>query len=107
SVARMVELSGDPVVTANKARFVAMPFPILLHLPAVILFSILGALQFSPGLRRKARRWHRLSGRALLPLGAISALTGLWMTLVYPWPEGDGVIVYVSRLIVGMAMLAQ
>lgn len=32
------------------------------------------------------------------------ALTGLWMAHFYPWPVGDGVGVYVERLLVGAAM---
>jgi hypothetical protein len=38
--------------------------------------------------------------------GLIAALTGLWMTLVYPWPAGDGWLVYLERLVFGTAMLA-
>jgi hypothetical protein len=41
---------------------------------------------------------------ALVPLGLIAALTGLWMAHFYPWPTGDGEAVYVMRLIVGAAM---
>jgi len=33
------------------------------------------------------------------------AVTGLWMTLSYPWPAGDGEVVYLERLVFGMAML--
>lgn len=102
---RVLEFTGHAAVTPDNARFFAMPLPILLHIPAVVAYSVLGALQFSPGLRRQALGWHKASGRALLPLGVLSAVTGLWMTLVYPWPAGDGLAVYVERLVVGTAML--
>jgi hypothetical protein len=69
------------------------------------VYSILGALQFSPGLRRRHRAWHRAAGRVLIPAGLLVALSGLWMTLTYPWPAGDGEIVYVERLVFGLAML--
>ena len=58
----------------------------------------------SAGLR-SAKTFHRRSGRALIPLALVVALTGLWMTHFYPWPAGDGMMVYVERLIVGVAML--
>lgn len=103
--ARLAELASHAPVTASNARFFALPLPVVLHIPAAILYSIVGALQFSPGLRRQARGWHRASGRALLPFGVLVALTGLWMTLAYPWPAGDGVMVFVERLVVGVVML--
>jgi len=33
------------------------------------------------------------------------ALSGLWMTHFYPWPEFDGQILYFIRLVVGFGML--
>lgn len=69
------------------------------------MYSILGAFQFSPGIRRRRRGWHRAAGRILIPCGVLVAISGLWMTLSYPWPAGDGEILYVERLIVGSAML--
>lgn len=36
-------------------------------------------------------------------LGLAAALTGLWMTLAYPWPEGDGAVLYGIRLVFGSA----
>ncbi len=35
----------------------------------------------------------------------MAALSGLWMTQFYPWPNGDGVILYGLRLLFGSAML--
>jgi uncharacterized membrane protein len=79
---------------------------VLLHIPAAIVFSILGAFQFSASFRRRNRGWHRMAGRVLVPSGLIVALSGLWMTQFYAWPAGDGVGVYVERLVFGSAMLA-
>ena len=39
-------------------------------------------------------------------LGVVAALWGLWMTLTYPWPEGDGQVLYFTRLVFGSAMVA-
>ncbi|MGE0392448.1 MAG: DUF2306 domain-containing protein, partial [Vicinamibacterales bacterium] len=103
-VAALVLLAGlmTGQATAEKARFFDHPWPITLHILAVVPYALLGALQFAPALRRGG--WHRVAGTALVPLGLVSALTGLWMTLVYPWPAGDGEAVYLMRLAVGVAM---
>lgn len=91
--------------TAENARFLAVPMPIVIHIVAATLYSFLGALQFSPGFRRHNRAWHRIVGRVILPCALAVAATGLWMTLNYPWPTNDGVAVFLERLIFGSAML--
>ena len=104
--ARLAELAGNTEVTTANARFLAQPIPVVLHILAVIPYSILGALQFSPGFRRRNRRWHRAAGRVLGICGLVAALSGLWMAHFYPWPAGDGVGVYLERLVFGTAMVA-
>jgi uncharacterized membrane protein len=96
---------GSGEVTPENARFLASPAPVILHIGSAIIYSVLGALQFSPGFRKQNRGWHRMAGRILLPAGTIVAVSGLWMTLTYPWVNNDGVTVYVERLVVGVAML--
>ena len=103
--ARLVELARGAAITAANARFFAMPLPVVLHIIAVIPFSIFGAIQFVPTFRQRHRNWHRLAGRALVACGLTAAVTGLWMTQFYPWPVGDGEALYVLRLIFGTAML--
>ena len=103
--ARLTELARGAAITAANARFFAMPLPVVMHILTVIPFSILGALQFAPAFRQRRPGWHRAAGRVLVVCGLIVALTGLWMTLVYPWPTGDGEALYVERLVFGSAML--
>jgi len=103
---RLAQLAGDAAITPENARFFAAPLPVVLHIPAAILYSIVGAFQFSKGIRRRHRGWHRAAGRVLVPLGLIVALSGLWMAHFYPWPAGDGQVLYVERLVVGFAMVA-
>lgn len=103
--ARLVQLTDVANATPENARFFASPLPVLMHIPAAIVYAILGAFQFSPGFRRQHRRWHRVAGRILLPSALLVAVTGLWMTLRYPWPAGDGEAVYVERLVFGTLML--
>jgi uncharacterized membrane protein len=104
--ARLNELMGGPEITANNARFVASPIPVTVHIISVTLYSLLGALQFVPSLRRGRTSWHRVAGRILIPAGVLVALTGLWMSAFYPRPAGDGESLVVVRLIFGSAMLA-
>lgn len=98
--ARLFTLAAGTASPEN-ARFFDAPVPVVLHVLAVVPYSLLGALQFAPARRG---RWHRTAGMALAPLGLVAALTGLWMTQRYPWPAGDGEAVYVMRLLVGTAM---
>lgn len=39
-------------------------------------------------------------------LGLMTASSGLWMTLAYPWTNNDGEAVYVMRLLFGAGMAA-
>jgi uncharacterized membrane protein len=103
---RLSQLAGGAAVTPENARFFAAPLPVVLHIPAAIVYSIIGAFQFSRGFRRRHRGWHRAAGRILVPLGMIVALSGLWMAHFYAWPAGDGRILYIERLVVGFAMAA-
>jgi len=103
--ARLAQIGGGQA-TAENARFLAAPVPIVLHITAAITYSILGAFQFSPGFRKRNRGWHRLAGRVLLPCAYIVAISGLWMAFTYPWPAYDGVAVFTERLVFGTAMLA-
>ncbi|MEP6496262.1 MAG: DUF2306 domain-containing protein, partial [bacterium] len=102
--ARLAELADGARITAANARFFAMPLPVVLHILTVIPFSILGAFQFAPAFRRRKRNWHRTAGKVLVACGLVAALTGLWMAHFYPWPEGDGQLLYLLRLVFGSAM---
>lgn len=102
---RMAELTSGAEVTPENARFFAAPVPVLLHIVGATLFCVLGAFQFVPGLRRRGRGWHRTAGRLLVPAGLVAALSGLWMTLFYPQPAGDGDLLTGFRLLFGSAMV--
>lgn len=103
--ARVAELAGGGPVTAGNARFFAMPLPVVLHIFGASLFCVLGAFQFVPALRRRRPRWHRVTGRLLVPCGLVAALSGLWMTLFYDRPPGDGGLLTAFRLVFGTAMV--
>jgi uncharacterized membrane protein len=101
---RMTQLAGGQITPAN-ARFFASPLPVVLHVFSVTIFSLLGAFQFAPSFRRRHPAWHRAAGRILIPSGLVAALSGLWMSHFYPWPDGDGLILYGLRLLFGSVML--
>ena len=103
-VSRLTQLANGTEITAANARFYAMPLPVVLHILAVIPYSMLGAFQFAPAFRRRHRNWHRAAGKLLVVLGLMAALSGLWMAHFYPWPDGDGEALYVMRLVFGTAM---
>lgn len=105
---RLAELGHAAPITAENARFFAAPEPVALHIVSAVLFSVLGAVQFFPGLRRRRPLWHRYTGRLAAPLGLAAALSGLWMTLFYPNADAnfDGPAVYVMRLAAGFGMAA-
>lgn len=98
--ARLADLGAAP--TPDTVRFHAAPVPIAIHVVSATWFALAGAFQFSPTLSRT--RWHNWSGRSLVPMGLAAALSGLWMTLTYPWANADGEAVYAARLIFGTAM---
>jgi uncharacterized membrane protein len=102
---RVGQLALGAEVTADNARFFAGPWSAVVHIVSSAVFSILGALQFSAGLRRRRPGWHRRAGRVLVACGLVAALSGLWMTLSYPKYEG-GDLLYALRLVFGSAMVA-
>lgn len=104
--ARLTELTGGAIVTPQNARFLDSPVPVVTHIVSVTVFSLLGAFQFVPALRRRRGGWHRIAGRILIPAGLLGALSGMWMAVFYAHPAGDGDTLLVLRLIFGTAMVA-
>ena len=101
---RLAQLASG-AATAENARFFDSPAPAVLHITAVTLFSVLGALQFAPRLRRRLPRWHRWAGRVVVPAGLVAALSGLWMAQYYALPSTDGHALYLTRVAVGIWMV--
>ncbi|MBO3747009.1 DUF2306 domain-containing protein [Streptosporangiaceae bacterium NEAU-GS5] len=102
---RMSQLVGGAAITPENARFFAQPFPVVVHIVTVSVFSVLGAFQFARPLRRRRPAWHRRAGRVVVFSGILAVTSGLWMAVYYPHPVGDGPLVEVFRLIFGTVML--
>lgn len=101
---RLTALSSGVPVTSSTLRFVASPIPVVLHIVSVTIFSLLGAFQFSPGLRRRWPVWHRVAGRLLIVAGLVAALSGLWMASFYAIVPADSGLLHAFRLFFGSAM---
>ncbi len=99
---RMTELATNPA--GAPSRFAGDPLPVVLHAAAAIVYTLLGAFQFAPRLRRRRPRWHRLAGRVLVPSGLVVALTGVWMVFSYGLFAVDGALLAGFRLVFGLAM---
>jgi uncharacterized membrane protein len=104
-VFRLTQLIGGAVITPANARFFASPQPVVVHIVGAAVYALVGAFQFAPGFRRRWPGWHRWAGRLLVVCGLLVGLSGLWMTLFYPWPKGDGALLYAFRLLFGSAMV--
>lgn len=103
---RLTQLAGGPELIPAAARFTDFPVPVVLHIVAGVIFSIVGAFQFIPSLRRGRRSWHRIAGCVLIPAGAVVALSALWMATFSELPPGDGPALLVIRWIFGTYLLA-
>jgi uncharacterized membrane protein len=104
--ARLTQLTEGAPITAENARFFAMPAPVVVHIITASVFCLVGAFQFSAGVRRRWPVWHRRAGRVIVVCGVLAASSGLWMTAFYPHPPGDSPLLTVFRFIFGSAMLA-
>ena len=103
--ARLVELLGGPGGACRRTpASPPSPAPVVVHVAAAIGYALLGAFQFSAGLRRRHPGWHRRAGRVLVALGLAVALSALWMTLLLPRKEGTGDLLYVFRLLAASGM---
>jgi uncharacterized membrane protein len=103
---RLTDLSTGSTHMPQDAHHPEMPLALVVHIVSATVYSLLGAFQFSAGLRRRPTRWHRTAGRMLVPVGLAVALSAVWLTVVYPTEANTGPLLYWSRLLFGIAMAA-
>lgn len=105
-IARLRSLSAGVAFGADSARFFAAPAPVVIHVVAATIYALLGAFQFSAGIRLRWTTWHRRAGVLLLVSAVLTGATGIWMTVAYAIPPSlQGPLLYGVRLLVGAAML--
>ena len=103
---RVLELAGGPQIAPENPRALLSPAPIILHIFSSVLFCIAGAFQFFPSIRRHHPVAHRLIGRAVAIAGCVAAISGLWMTLFFAFPETlQGRPLYWVRIVLGVLMI--
>lgn len=103
---RLTQLSGGPELIPESERFTGFPVPVIAHIVAGFVFSVVGAFQFVQQLQRGRRSWHRVAGRVLIPAGFVLALSALWMATLTQLPAGDGPALLVIRWVFGSYLVA-
>lgn len=81
-----------------------MTLPVILHVVGATVFVVLGALQFSGGLRRRRPSWHRIAGRVAILAALLAAASGVW--LAFATLAESSPLLFLFRLLAaaGMAM---
>ncbi len=100
----LVELAGDPAATSNGEAGSALPA--IVHAVSGTAFVVVGAFQFPTARRRRWRTWHRRTGRLLVPLGLVAAVSAMWLALFYPRLRESGELLTVVRMTFSTAMVA-
>lgn len=102
---RLLGLSGGTDALPSDARYEASPWAVVVHILCATVFALLGALQFSPTLRRGGRAWHRRAGRLLVVAGLGVALSALWLNQFFPRVGASREVLYPLRTAFGVAMV--
>jgi hypothetical protein len=106
-IVRLANVARDASLTADNARFLEAPAPVVVHVVSATVYCLLGAFQFSPRFRRRWPAVHRNAGVLLALCGLSVGVTGLWMTASYSIPQNlQGPVLYGVRLVVSSAMIA-
>jgi uncharacterized membrane protein len=103
---RVTDVTTGSTFMPEDAHHPSVPVALVVHIVSATVYSLVGAFQFSAGLRRRRPRWHRRAGRVLVPVGLAVAASAVWMTLVYPTEPGSGPLLFWSHLVFGLAMAA-
>lgn len=102
---RLVTVAMGIELIPGHERFFAAPLSVTIHILSVSVFCVFGAFQVSSPVRRRNPARHRRAGRVLVPVGTVAALSGLWLTLVYPPGDLDGPTLFAFRIVFGSAMI--
>ncbi len=78
--------------------------PIVAHILGAAAYTLLGAIQFAPGLRSRWPTWHRVAGRVALVGAAVVIVSSLWLTTVYMTTSLGGLVLAGFRVTIAAAM---
>ncbi len=107
SVARLASFVPGGPVLSDAARFAARPLVLATHIVSGMLFSLVGAAQFSAALRRARPSLHRRLGYVLAPAGLVAGLSALAALAVYPRQPMAGPALQALRVVAAVAMVAE
>jgi peptidoglycan biosynthesis protein MviN/MurJ (putative lipid II flippase) len=102
-VLRLLQLAGLSQVMPPAS---ASAIPLVSHIVGALAYTLLGAVQFSPAIRRRWPAWHRIAGRLALVGAALVVGSALWLTAAYATPTIGGLVLAAFRLAVASAMAA-
>lgn len=97
-VGGLLRIGGDP----ENATPLALSVARVAHIVAMTVFCLLGAFQFSPALRTR-HRWHRVTGRALIPVGLVAAVSSVPLGVLFGGPPAELALAMV-RVVFAAAM---
>jgi hypothetical protein len=102
-ILRLLQLAGlsDLMPPAS-----ASAIPLVSHIVGALAYTLLGAIQFSPAIRRRWPVWHRVAGRLALVGAALVVFSALWLTAAYTTPSVGGLVLAGFRVAAASAMAA-
>lgn len=103
---RVMQLLAGVEILPAETRFDADPWPVIVHIISASTYAMLGAFQFSTGLRRAWPKWHRFAGRVVLVSGLVAAASGIWMVHFYPHDPAGSQVLGPARMIFASATFA-
>lgn len=104
---RLAMIASVVAPASDASRLLAAAPMLATHIVSACTFAIVGAFQLSPSLRAKYTKTHARAGTLALPMGLVSALSGLWLTMnVAPGPY-DGQALFAMRVVVGITMVLE
>lgn len=78
--------------------------PIVAHIVGAAAYTLLGAIQFAPGLRSRWPTWHRVAGRVALIGAAVVIVSSLWLSTAYMTTSLGGLVLAGFRVTIAAAM---
>jgi NADPH:quinone reductase-like Zn-dependent oxidoreductase len=103
---RLASFGTGSVALADAPRFAAHPSVLAVHIVSALTFSLLGALQFAKGARRRSPSLHRAAGWLVAPAGVVAGLSGLATMVAYAPSPTAGPTLHALRILSGVAMIA-
>jgi hypothetical protein len=102
-VLRILQLMG--LSDVMPAAPVSSAIPLMIHIVGAFVYALLGAFQFSAGIRSRWPVWHRMAGRVLFGCGVLVAGSAVWLSIAHVALTPAGLLLLAFRLIFASAML--